>query len=50
MEMFLLLAAVLVAACCLLVHRHQQVVAWDRELDKAFGITGSREIPRHRTL
>lgn len=50
MEVLLLVALVLIAACTMLVHRHQQSVAWDRELDQAFGVSASREMPRHRTL
>lgn len=50
MELLLLVVLVLIAACTMLVHRHQQAVAWDRELERAFGVNASREIPRHRTL
>lgn len=49
MEVLLLIALVLVVACTTLVRRHQQAVAWDRELDEAFGVDPTREI-RHRTL
>jgi hypothetical protein len=48
---FLLLGVLLVLALsATLVHRHQQTVAWGRELDQAFGVDGTREIPRHRAL
>jgi hypothetical protein len=50
LEVVLLLALALVALCALLVRRHQQTAAWDRELDLAFGVTAQREIPRHRSL
>lgn len=50
MELLLLLAVALLAVSAGLVHRHQQMTAWDRELDKAFGVTADREIPRHRAL
>ena len=50
MEVLVLIGAVLIAAGTMLVHRHLQAVAWDRELDQAFGVNPSREIPRHRTL
>jgi hypothetical protein len=44
------LTLVVLAVVAVLVHRHLQTVAWDRELDQAFGVTPDREIPRHRTL
>jgi hypothetical protein len=48
---FLLLGVlILLALSATLVHRHQQSVAWSRELDQAFGVDGLREMPRHRTL
>jgi hypothetical protein len=50
MQVLLLLVLVVLALVAVLVHRHQQVVAWDRELDQAFGMSTDREIPRHRTL
>jgi hypothetical protein len=50
LEVVFLLALALVGLCALLVHRHQQTVAWDRELDQAFGVTAQREVPRHRRL
>ena len=50
MEVVLLLALALVGLGALLVHRHHQAVAWDRELDNAFGVTAQREVPRHRSL
>lgn len=50
MELLLLVLLALVAAGALAVHHHLQVVAWDRELDQAFGVTAQREIPRHRAL
>lgn len=50
MEMLLVGVAALVALTALLVHRHIQVVAWDRELRSAFGVSDSREISRRRTL
>ncbi len=50
MELLLLLAVVVLVVGAVLVHRHMQVTAWDRELDRAFGVTADREIPRHRAL
>lgn len=50
MEVLLLLALVLLALGAVAVYRHQQVTAWDRELDRAFGVSADREIPRHRRL
>lgn len=50
MEVLLVLAVVLLAFAGVLVRRHLQVVAWDRELETAFGLAADREIPRHRTL
>lgn len=50
LEVVFLLALALVGLCALLVHRHQQTVAWDRELDQAFGVTAQRDVPRHRRL
>ena len=50
MELLLVLALVLVALAALGARRHQQAVAWDRELDKAFGANHKREMPRHRSL
>lgn len=48
--MLLLAALVLAMVCALVARRHVKAVAWTRELDRAFGIDGPREIPRHRTL
>lgn len=50
MELLVLLALALVALGVVLTHRHQQVLAWDRELDQAFGASADREMPHHRTL
>ncbi len=50
MEMLLLLALMVVALGGVLVHRRLQVLAWDRELESAFGVATDREVPRHRTL
>ena len=48
----LLLCALLlvVLAGAFLAHRHHVVLAWDRELEAAFGSSESREMPRHRVL
>jgi hypothetical protein len=53
MQLLLLLLAValvLVALSVSLVHRRHQIVAWDRELEQAFGTAAHREIPSHRRL
>lgn len=50
MEMLLVLAVLALALGAVLLHRRQQAVAWDRELESAFGRTADREIPRHRVL
>jgi hypothetical protein len=51
MELLLLFTALLlVSLAASTVHRHRQAVAWDRELDQAFGTTAEREIPRHGHL
>lgn len=50
MELLLVPVLVLLVLGAVLVHRHQQATAWDRELDKAFGVTPDRELPRHRAL
>lgn len=50
MELLLLGVLALVAAGVLLVHRHNQITAWDRELEQAFGTTGGRDISHHRRL
>jgi hypothetical protein len=50
MEMLLLAALALAMFCALAARRHVKAVAWTRELDRAFGIDGPRDIPRHRTL
>jgi hypothetical protein len=50
MELLLVLTFALASLAVALVHRHQKVVAWDRELDAAFGDSSQRELPRHRTL
>lgn len=50
MELLLVLAMVALALGGVLVHRHQQAVAWHRELESAFGTSADREIPRHRAL
>jgi len=48
--MLLAAALVVVALAATGVHRHLQAVAWDRELDQAFGTSTKRDLPRHRTL
>jgi hypothetical protein len=51
MELLLIaVALVLVGLTVSFVHRHQQAVAWHRELEQAFGTSAQREIPRHRSL
>ena len=32
------------------VRRRYATVAWNRELDQAFGVSARRELPLHRTL
>lgn len=50
MELLLVAVLALVAVGVLLVHRHQQVAAWDRELEQAFGTSAGRDVSRHRRL
>lgn len=50
MELLFLTALVLVSLCVLAVHRRHQVLAWDRELESAFGVAEHRELPRHGRL
>lgn len=50
MELLLLLALALVAVGAMFVHRHQRVVAWNRELNEAFGARARRELSQHRRL
>lgn len=51
MELLLVVTAlVLVSVTVTMVRRHRQTVAWNRELDQAFGTTGEREMPRHGRL
>lgn len=49
-ELLLLLAAALVAVAVLFVRRRQQTIAWDRELEDAFGARSARKMPSHRSL
>lgn len=32
------------------LRRHHVSVAWDRELEQAFGVSADREMPAHRVL
>lgn len=48
MQFLLLAVLVLTALSVLAVHRRHQVVAWDRELERAFGTGGGREISHRR--
>ena len=50
MEFALLAVFVLVALGSLALRRHHQVVAWDRELDTAFGAGVRPELSGHRRL
>lgn len=51
MTMVLLTVLALIAVVCVWSSvRHRQVVAWDRELDDAFGSRDRRELPRHGHL
>lgn len=49
-EILIVPIALVLAAVVPAVHRHVQVVAWDRELDEAFGVRAAREMPRRRAL
>lgn len=46
----LLCAALLLGVTARGWRRHVEAVAWDRELELAFGSYERRELPRHRTL
>ena len=46
----LTLSALLAAVAVWAVHRHVATVAWDRELEAAFGGAERKEMPRHRVL
>jgi hypothetical protein len=46
----LMLSALLAAIAVWAVHRHAATVAWDRELETAFGIADRKDMPRHRVL
>lgn len=46
----LLCALLLVVAGAWVAHRRHVALAWDRELEAAFGSFESREMPRHRLL
>ncbi|HEX6876687.1 MAG TPA: hypothetical protein VF165_13585 [Nocardioidaceae bacterium] len=50
MELLLLAVPAAAALGGLMMHRRRQVVAWDRELDRAFGVGAGREIAAHRRL
>jgi hypothetical protein len=50
MQVLLLLVLVVLALVAVLVRRHQQLAAWQRELDHAFGMAADREVPRPRRL
>ena len=51
MEIVMLVMLALAAiGSSLAVRRHQQAVAWERELEIAFGAGPSPEMPRHRFL
>jgi hypothetical protein len=32
------------------LRRRNKTLAWNRELEQAFGVSGQRELPLHRTL
>ena len=50
MEFVLLAVLALGVLASLAVRRHHQVVAWDRELDTAFGAGARPELSGHRQL
>jgi hypothetical protein len=50
MELLLLAVLGVVALSVLLVHRRHKVVAWDRELEQAFGAHAGRDVVSHRRL
>ena len=51
MTLLLVLCALLVAlGSAWVVRRRYETLAWNRELDLAFGVSARRELPAHRTL
>lgn len=51
MELLILAVTALAAlAALMMVHRRRQVVAWDHELEQAFGTSAGRDIAGHRRL
>ena len=51
MTLLLVLCALVVAlGSAWAVRRRYATVAWNRELDQAFGVSARRELPLHRTL
>jgi len=50
MGLMLTLALALVGLATLVVHRRHQIVAWNRELERAFDAGTRRDISLHRRL